>query len=386
MKVVLDTSEVMSDPAFAGVYFKLLREYMVRSGAGLIVPNVAYREALRLMSDEITAGAKRILETAQKLERRFPVRLLDRVTADLIGDLADADDMLSYTWYGDVESGFRQRVDEMGVQIGADPEVSHARLVEAELARRKPFDGSGRGYRDALIWCSVIEIARSEPEVVFVTRNKNDFPKGPGSEPHEDLLQWLRDDGAVSGRVRIFHSLEEFAKSDIIPDFPRAGDKAALESGRFEKLDLRCAIDERKAEIYGRFEDVMRRSYPAALAARTFRWWDLDAPRVDVHDLRELAEERELIVASVTYSDVVADYGFTVFDAARGSYGERVLVIAPRGVVEAGITDPKYLQLSARLAIIFQRQTGNVQEFQVTGVRIDSDPSEWANPPPYFEE
>jgi len=170
------------------------------------------------------------------------------------------------------------------------------------------------------------------------------------------------------------------------PDFPRAWDKAALESGRFGKLDLRCVIDERKAEIYGKFEAALRQSHPAALAMRAFDWWDLEPPRVDVHDLRQLAGERELVVASVAYSDVVADYGFTVFDAARGSYGERVLVVAPRGIAEAGRTDPKYLQLSARLAIIFQRQPGNVEEFQVTGADVDSNPSEWANPPPCFEE
>ena len=57
------------------------------------------------------------------------------------------------------------------------PDVSHQTLLEADLGKRKPFDEHGKGYRDALIWHTLLEEAAKTPgqAVRFVTANTSDF-------------------------------------------------------------------------------------------------------------------------------------------------------------------------------------------------------------------
>ena len=61
------------------------------------------------------------------------------------------------------------------------PQVSHADLVERDLSSRKPFSPTGKGYRDALIWESVVELCTDLTDadtLIFVTDNKSDFCHG----------------------------------------------------------------------------------------------------------------------------------------------------------------------------------------------------------------
>jgi hypothetical protein len=65
-----------------------------------------------------------------------------------------------------------------GYAILPYPAVDHRTVVARALARRRPFDAKGRnGYRDALIWETVLELARglSEGRVLLCTRNSKDF-------------------------------------------------------------------------------------------------------------------------------------------------------------------------------------------------------------------
>lgn len=55
------------------------------------------------------------------------------------------------------------------------PLVGHEQLVRRALVPSKPFVEGGRGYRDALIWYSLVELLQSTTcEVVFVSQNSND--------------------------------------------------------------------------------------------------------------------------------------------------------------------------------------------------------------------
>jgi hypothetical protein len=90
------------------------------------------------------------------------------------------------------------------------PAVPHRQVVARALARRRPFDPRGRGgYRDTLIWESVLELARQGgvAHVVLVTRNHKDFAAGDGSGWHADLRADLV---GLSARVDLAGELEAF--------------------------------------------------------------------------------------------------------------------------------------------------------------------------------
>jgi hypothetical protein len=84
-----------------------------------------------------------------------------------------------------------------GMQLLPYPEVSHRAVAARALARRRPFDPEGHdGYRDTLVWESVLALARSLPggRVAFVSRNDKDFADADGAlHPH------LRADAAAEG-------------------------------------------------------------------------------------------------------------------------------------------------------------------------------------------
>jgi hypothetical protein len=79
------------------------------------------------------------------------------------------------------------------------PEVTHRAVAARALTRRRPFDRLGHdGYRDTLVWETVLALARTLPRgrVVFVSRNSKDF----AAEDHRDapLHPHLADDVASS--------------------------------------------------------------------------------------------------------------------------------------------------------------------------------------------
>ena len=82
----------------------------------------------------------------------------------------------------DVKSGlanYRKSLDvllgSLNARILPYPGVSHEVLVRRALAPSKPFVSGGRGYRDALIWFSVLELAQdSDREISFISTNLDD--------------------------------------------------------------------------------------------------------------------------------------------------------------------------------------------------------------------
>ena len=89
---------------------------------------------------------------------------------------------------------YTNRLDNFLSSVNAEviepDQISHRKLVIKDLARQKPFSPKGRGYRDALIWETVLDtVHRHGEDVIFVTDNNSDFPteedgtlhKGKGS-------------------------------------------------------------------------------------------------------------------------------------------------------------------------------------------------------------
>lgn len=117
------------------------------------------------------------------------------------------------------------------------PQVSHEDLVERELAGLRPFR-DGRGYRDALLWFSVLEHLKEHGEpIAFVTKNSNDFGKG---RLHADLVRDLKAIGLTHGHIKFFNSLEELTHALITPSLQEIDQLRQLvesEAGPFSVQD-----------------------------------------------------------------------------------------------------------------------------------------------------
>ncbi|WP_134047727.1 PIN domain-containing protein [Mycobacteroides franklinii] len=81
------------------------------------------------------------------------------------------------------ETQLRERLTEIGAEITPIPPVGHLDIARRASEGRAPYTAKDKdGYRDTLIWHTVTEIARTNPdaEVWFVSANHTDFgPKPP---------------------------------------------------------------------------------------------------------------------------------------------------------------------------------------------------------------
>jgi predicted nucleic acid-binding protein len=112
----------------------------------------------------------------------------------------------------------RKVIRDVGGEIPDFPEVSHKELVRRALEGRRPFNDAGRlGYRDTLIWHTVLEIARDGDTVVLATED-GDFRPADGADClHGHLIADLRQRGIDPDRVSVVPSLAAVVKQVLEP-------------------------------------------------------------------------------------------------------------------------------------------------------------------------
>jgi PIN domain len=172
MKVVLDTTVFENGFNSRSAEVSLLKSFLARVNAELCIPKVVYDEALNRARKRIAAA-------------NSTIDALHRLTGGKEGfQKVNADDALH-----NYDESLKALLQDLGGEILPYPIVGHEELVRRALVPEKPFVEGGRGYRDALTWYSLLELARTEiREVVFVSANSTDFCEGEGipSPQHAD--------------------------------------------------------------------------------------------------------------------------------------------------------------------------------------------------------
>lgn len=186
--VVLDATALVADRGLVGADAQAL---LIECRAGrrrVIVPEVALIEAVARHRRDVTEAVDGVAGALRRLHR------IANVPGPATG--ADVEPRAESDAY---EQMIRRHLDDFGVTVAPLPSISHGQLVRMAVDRRRPFQESGTGYRDALIWATVAEAARHEP-VAFVTNNNRDFAAGRGDSAvtlHPDLVDGLPSAGAV---------------------------------------------------------------------------------------------------------------------------------------------------------------------------------------------
>lgn len=197
--VVLDANVLVSDPTLSGLVWRALAHAPTDWGVRLVVPRVALVEAqatLARQSSDVLIAFQKAIDAA----RRVGLPLAD-AAADLLKSTTDAGG-----------SKIVDQLAQLGVEVIDPPDVPHMELVERAAQRRKPCDDHGDGYRDTLIWLTVLELATGADEVIaLVTNNVKDFAdleETAGDKLHPHLVQELAAVDA-SEQVTLYRRLDE---------------------------------------------------------------------------------------------------------------------------------------------------------------------------------
>ena len=83
-------------------------------------------------------------------------------------------------------------------------------VMNRAICRKRPCTDRGEEIRDAVLWRSVLDIAKEAPEktVIFISENAKQFASGDGTL-HADLQQDCKEHGV---NVKYFSSLDDFGK------------------------------------------------------------------------------------------------------------------------------------------------------------------------------
>lgn len=158
--VVLDTTAIVADFRLRSAPMLGLVERAAQRSLRLVVPEVVVREAIAKYGQHL-AQLESTLSKASTLAGRLGLSF-EPAPIQHAAEVEGYSQML------------RARLREIGAEMPEPPDTPHLTLIDRAVSRTKPFVESGAGYRDALIWESVLACARSS-DVAFITSNSSDF-------------------------------------------------------------------------------------------------------------------------------------------------------------------------------------------------------------------
>jgi hypothetical protein len=204
--VVLDTNQFHGDPRMSLRNFRILLAQHEQGTIELAIPEVVLQELPKMHAREYAAARAKVTGGLEKLRALGH----DAETPPGLSEAAEAQ--------RDYAAWLRGYLAKRSVRTSALPGTDLGRLLADSVAERRPWRPDSKGFRDALIWYTVLELA-AECEVILITNNSRDFAQ---AEQARDVLHpELRRDVVALGhgeeRVRLAPSLLHYIQHYVSP-------------------------------------------------------------------------------------------------------------------------------------------------------------------------
>src|SRR6185437_14718009 len=175
--IVLDANVFIADHWLRSPSFVLLRDFLTKTDAVLIVPKVVAEEAVNHHAVDIN----RLMAEVRSLNRNSG-RLLRSYKGQPPETIVKHNRTDSY------EDFLLSQLKTLKAKIPEYREIPHSEIVRRDLRRKRPFQESGKGYRDTLLWESIVRQGTEKGALtVFITQNTRDFADSNG-DLHSDLM------------------------------------------------------------------------------------------------------------------------------------------------------------------------------------------------------
>ncbi len=226
MLVTIDANIIFGDPFLKGAGATSARVAADQIGYRLTLTEVVLAEAQGKFTQRIKDATGKLMTLSRELaELGFnptpPVpsqREIEVVTSKYLGTL---------------EAIFPS---EMRIPI---PDVSHQILVQRAVSRLRPFRDEDKGFRDTLIWLSLLaQLVGSEDNIVFITNDEGFYKNKHTTEIHPDLFNEIKQNSISPDRFVLYRSLHEFVTKFVSPQLQGLEDiRAGIESGAIKLPD-----------------------------------------------------------------------------------------------------------------------------------------------------
>lgn len=202
--VVLDTNEVGVHRPLASAGHRLLIEAARAGTIRLVVPQLVIDEVVNKWRENLEDAVER----RAKAERQLVA--LQAITPAKQAPILDSEELAH---------AVRNQLVELLASVDADmpdlPAVKHEELVARSLRRRQPFDSKGHnGYRDTLLWETVLELLREGHHVALVSNDIDAFQeKRTRGELSRELAAEAEPLGPTPNALQLFHNVRDAAEA-----------------------------------------------------------------------------------------------------------------------------------------------------------------------------
>lgn len=305
MKVVLDTNIIFNDFHLKGAKVNGLCESVKLTGDSVYIPEIVVDESTNKYRE-------RIQECKSKIDKN--ISDFKRLTGKDIKDSSISDEFIAkeadeYTVL------FKKKLQKLNVKIIPYPSISHQELVKRDLARKKPFQESGKGYRDALIWESIKSICDKStslldmPKIIFVNKNHKDFCED--GVLHLDLKSDLVDNGIDKNYVRVVEDIDIFVKEFIKPkqEILRGILDVLNADKQFNRINLNIEVENRITNFLS-YRQFDYEESPFGQEFESPSVVGIEEASFEVIDVRQISECEILVELTI---DVECEFDFYIF-------------------------------------------------------------------------
>ncbi len=226
--VAVDTNALWDDLRLAGITWQVLAAATRDNPTCLRFCSTVLDEAKAKFAERASAEARHL---ANETRKYLPdSALLDPVLDALNAEITGFEDYLADRILQGLKAGI----------LPCPEDVTHVEMTARALGRVPPFNQSGGGYRDTLIWLAALAEAASLKRELILVSNDNAFKnpeKGKGAELHPALVAEAAKRGVTAHlSVTLSHLITNYL-------YPSTGDTSA-------KVDLTAlAASETREQI-----------------------------------------------------------------------------------------------------------------------------------------
>ncbi|MCH8109686.1 MAG: DUF4935 domain-containing protein, partial [Chloroflexi bacterium] len=250
MLIVLDTNVVFSDPLLNKAPAVTVNDTADKPCHRLTLPQVVFDEAVQKRREQAEEAVRKLRTALAGLNH---LGLKPNLVVPGDGDIDKA--IAEYT-------GHLDRLFPVDTRLPY-PNESHDIIALRAMSKRRPFTKSDRGYRDTLIWLSVVGYLKESDEPVILVSGDSAFRKSNDTnEPHEDLLGDLFSEGIESTRITLYRNLGELVGDYIAPELDTLESiKTVLEdsllSRKYLEDEVSVLLNESIYEVsYGSYKEM----------------------------------------------------------------------------------------------------------------------------------
>ena len=208
MHIVLDANIIIAEGFGNSGSFRALLSTLDDLQYNLYVPKLVIEEVVARFERRLERETQNVVDGLKKLSSHLGRELASPIDALDIGEES-----------AQFRRGLETQLDIPNCSVLEYPDTLHEELVKRATTRRKPFNESGSGYRDALIWESVLRLATTtSSQVALVTADKAFYHAEKRNILHSDLVDDLDTLGLHRDKIILVRSLGDFFSAYIQPN------------------------------------------------------------------------------------------------------------------------------------------------------------------------